>query len=204
MSSLFSNIRFYILLLSFILSFVEYLYFREVSLLVPVYAYTAVLYLYIALLAGPVTKIFQSLPFRAKYLKARRAIGVSAFYFSLLHVRFAFFDYLGGFWVLPNLDNTYLTALLFSTTAFIILTLMAATSFDALVKKLTFPKWKKLHQLVYIAGVLIVLHASLIGSNFNGYLWIRIVFFLGIIVLLLLHGIGLMKKREQIGSINKK
>lgn len=201
---LFSNIRFYVLLFSFFLSVVAYWYifyivgnqFDRVSLLVTTYAYTALLYLYIALLCGPLTKIFQQLPLRAQYVKARRAIGVSAFYFALLHSWNAFFNSLGGFEVVPFLDLRYQLALLLSSIALFILSLMAATSFDYMVKKLTFPVWKKLHQFVYLAAFFIVMHVMLIGTYFNGNLFIRVLFFVGIIILVGLHAFGLWKKNS--------
>lgn len=201
---LFSNIRFYILLFSFLLSLIEYWYaagvapnqFDRISLLVTIYAYTAVLYLYIALLCGPLTKIFQQLPFRPQYVKARRALGVSAFYFAILHAWNAFFNLLGGFQIVPLLDPEYQVALLLSTTALFILSLMAATSFDYMVKKLTFPVWKKLHQFVYIAAFFIVLHVMLIGSTFEGYFFIRVLFFVGVVILVGLHAVGLWKKHK--------
>lgn len=175
MKSLFSNIRFYVLVLSLAISVAIYLL---VILSVPpgatrivklgqVYALTTVTYLYFALLAGPFCYTFRWFPLRAQYLKARRAIGVSAFYFALLHASLMFFGQLGGFAGIFFLDTTYLLAISLSFTALLILSLMAATSFDYMVAKLTFPKWKLLHRFVYLAGIFILIHALLIGTHFR-------------------------------------
>lgn len=201
MISLFSNIRFYVLIFSFILSFVESFFvlksFPEgevITVLVPVYAYTALSFLYLALLAGPLTKLFIWFPFRAQYMKARRAIGVSAFYFALLHVRYTFFDVIGGFAGLSSLNGTYLIAITLSFTALVILTLMAATSFDYMVKVLTFSRWKMLHRFVYLAALFILIHAILIGTRFQEFLIIRILLGVGTVFLVTLHIIGLLRK----------
>lgn len=63
------------------------------------------------------------------------------------------------------LDTKYLTAIIFSGTALLILTAMAATSFDYMAKKLG-RNWKRLHRFVYLAGFLILAHFLLIGSDF--------------------------------------
>lgn len=200
---LFSNIRFYILLLSAVLSVGIYVFVQQTVLeeplrvlsLVRIYALVAITYLYLALLAGPLCFVFPHVPLRSHYLKARRAFGVSAFYFSLLHATLAFFGVIGGFGVLPFLDIKWFIAITFSFIALIILFCMAATSFDAVIKKLTFKKWKVLHRLVYIAGVLILIHATLIGSNF-AKLWspIPIVLYTAVAFLIVLHIVGLRRK----------
>lgn len=204
--SLFSNIRFYVIVFAFFLSVVEYILggrggtteARKSVILVPLFAYTAVTFLYFALLAGPLTKIFQWLPFRAQYLKARRAIGVSAFYFALIHAKFAFFDFLGGLAGLTSLNSTFIIAIVLADIALIILSFMAATSFDYMVKILTFPKWKMLHRFVYIAAFFILIHAILIGERLQEFLLIRVLLGAGTISLVALHITGLLIKYKKI------
>lgn len=175
LKKLFKNIRFYILIFSLGLSFTIFFYFY---LTVPVsnllivklteyYALAAISFLYLAVMATPVTKTFTMFPGRGIYLKARRAIGVSAFYFALLHASLAFFGQLGGFAGLGFLNSKYLLAISLSASALIILGLMATTSFDYMVEKLTFDRWKFLHRFVYLAALLIIIHALLLGSHFS-------------------------------------
>lgn len=172
MSAYFTNIRFYVLLFSIVLSLGIYTFVTSTVekplqnlTLVQTYALIAMTFLYLALLAGPFCFTFRNFPLRARYLKARRAIGVSAFYFASLHAYLAFFGEIGGFEGLPNFPGFYLIAILLSFTSLFILFLMAATSFDFMVAKLTFPVWKKLHRLVYLVGIFILVHAFLIGSH---------------------------------------
>lgn len=173
--SWFGNIRFYVLIFSLIFSISVYVWVTatipqgslQIIRLTQAYSLTAITFLYFVLLAGPFCYTFRKFPFRAQYLKARRAIGVSTFYFAFLHANFAFFGELEGFGGLGFLSNKYLLAISLSFTALIILSLMTATSFDFMIAKLTFPKWKLLHRFVYLAGILILIHALLIGSHFK-------------------------------------
>ena len=187
------------MLTSALLAGIIYSTSTQVVGLTQIYALVAITYLYIALLATPLTRLFVFLPFRGQYIKARRAIGVSAFFFSLLHAGFAFFGKLGGFAGLGFLDSKYLLAVGFSFLALVILSLLSLTSFDYMVSKLTFPRWKFLHRFVYLAGILIVMHALLLGSHFTDLSGIiPRVFFAAFIVLFGLEAIRIynyFKKR---------
>lgn len=175
MPRLFKNIRFYVLVASLLLSRALYV---AVAVSGPsgaltilhvsrVYALTALLYLYIALLIGPLVYRWHWLPYRGYIYRARRAVGVSTFYFASLHAYFTFFRQLGGFRGLPFLPMSYLIPISFSATALLILALMATTSTDRAIRFLTAPRWKALHRFVYLAGVLILLHAALLGTHFQ-------------------------------------
>lgn len=199
---LLTNIRFYILLFSFLLSFGLYLFFSVTDslpisvnkALVKNYALITLVFLYLALLASPLLSLFPNLFFRNLYLKSRRALGVSAFYFALLHALFAFFGQLGGFKGLFFLPNNYLTAISFSFLALIILFILAITSFDFVISKISFPKWKKLHRLIYLAGILILIHALMLGSHFSDSRSLVVITLnIGLIFLLFLESIRLDK-----------
>lgn len=175
--SLFGNIRFYILLFSAVLAASIYIWVKsavsiEVSqaiILDRLYALIAVGFLYFTLLRTPLVNFFPNLPYRELYKKSQRALGVSAFFFALLHAYFSFFGELGGFGGLGFLSNSYILAISLSATALLILFLLAATSFDLAIEKLTFPKWKKLQRFVYLAGLLTVIHGLLLGSDFSDF-----------------------------------
>lgn len=191
----YKNIRFYVLSLAifFALSiFVGVLLkIPEGSLriikLTQLYALSALTLLYVTLLIGPIVYIFHWLPFRGDIYRARRAIGVSTFFFAVLHASFAFFGELGGFAGLFYLSNKYLLAISLSFTALCILTVMAATSFDFMVIKLG-KKWKLLHRFIYLVAVLILTHALMLGTHFQDISgWIPQVFLGAFLVLLLLE-----------------
>src|SRR5260221_2281405 len=171
-TSLLKNVRFYILVISVSFSLGAYLWVLQtipegtlqIIRITQIYAFTALILLYTALLIGPLCYQFRWIPKRALIVKSRRAIGVSAFYFALLHALCAFFEELGGFPGLFYLPANYLIAISLSFTALCILTAMAATSFNRFIGKWW---WKPLHRFVYLAGILILIHALMLGTHFQ-------------------------------------
>lgn len=195
MSFLLKHIRKIILTFSFILAVFILLFWRsyvespdlQKIRLAQTYALTSTVYLYLALIASPLYQLFPNLPFKSLHLVARRAIGVSAFFFALIHATIAFLGLLGGFSALPYLPSKYLIAITLSFTALLILSAMAATSFNFMVRKLG-KNWKRLHRFVYLATTLIVIHALLLGSHFQDLSgFIPQLFFIALFFLLLLE-----------------
>ncbi|HWY80244.1 MAG TPA: ferric reductase-like transmembrane domain-containing protein [Candidatus Sulfotelmatobacter sp.] len=174
MKNLFYNSRFYILTGSIALSLTIYLWIfatvslglSRIALLVEAYGLISIVYLYFTLLAGPFCYIFRSFPYREQYLKARRALGVITFYFAFLHTAISYFGQLGGFTGFGFLDNDTLIAVVLGFIALFIFFLLAITSFDYAVTKLSFPKWKLLHRFIYLAGILILAHTVMLGPHF--------------------------------------
>jgi sulfoxide reductase heme-binding subunit YedZ len=166
MKRLSHNIRFYVLTGSITLSLAIYLWtiasvshgLSRTALLVEDYGLIALIYLYLTLLAGPFCYTFRSFSFRGQYLKARRALGIGTFYFAFLHTSISLFGQLGGIGGLGFLDNNYLIAVSIGFIALCIFSLLTITSLDYAVDKLSFPKWKLLHRLVYLAGILVLVH----------------------------------------------
>ncbi len=196
MSRLFKNIRFYVLSSSILLSILIFIQTRatvpggslQIIRLTQYFALISLFYLYLAILAGPFIYTFHGFPFRRQYFKARRALGVSAFYFGLLHACFAFFGQLGGFAGLAFLSEKYLLAISLSFTALVILTAMAATSFDFMVRKLG-SRWKMIHRFVYLAGFFILIHALMLGTHFSDLsTLIPKIFFTAFAFLIILEG----------------
>jgi len=131
------------------------------------YALTALFLLYAVLTPGLIASFFPTFRFNSLLAHMRRALGVSVFFFAFLHVTIAFFHNLSG----ALMSVTFLSArnqwaLVFSVTAFCIFSALALTSFNIMVKKLG-KYWKRLHKLIYIAGILTVFHAFFIGSHFT-------------------------------------
>lgn len=198
MEKLLKNVRFYVLVFTGLLALgISAFVFATIPSgtlqtirLTQYFALTAVFYLYLSLLAGPLCFTFRFLPFRGVFMKARRAIGVSACFFALLHASFAFFGQLGGFAGLLFLNNRYLLAISLSFTALIILCAMAITSSKYAIQRLTLVRWKLLHRLVYIAGFLIVFHALMLGTHFQD-LWEPIpqIFFIVLAILLVFESL---------------
>ncbi len=166
------NIRFWVLVFTSVLLATEYIYVTytyigslQIIRLSQFFALTAVTYLYTALLISPLTQAID-LPFKPLLVKARRGIGISAFIFAIAHATNAFFRQLGGFPGLNFLNTRFLQGVELGFIALLILTLMASTSFDPIVRKLSFKRWKLMHRLVYIGGISVVIHALMLGSHF--------------------------------------
>lgn len=132
-----------------------------------IYGFLSLLFMYVAILASPLTKVFPNMPGKEGYLHARRAIGVSAFYYAALHVYITFFQQLGGFGGITYLNQTYSISLLGGVFAFGVLFIMAATSLDWIVSTMGYKHWKLLHRLVYIASLAVLLHIMLIGPHYD-------------------------------------
>lgn len=200
MKELKGNVRFWVLLFSFVFSLGVFLFIKtsipsgsiQVIKLTQIYALTALFFLYVTLLATPLTRYFKWIPYRGEYIKSRRALGISAFYFGLLHASLAFFFQLGGFGGLSFLSDRYLIAITISFAALLILTVMAATAFDSAIERLGFARWKAIHRLVYLAGVLIIIHALMLGTHFQDlYKFVPQISFIGLAFLLFLESLRL-------------
>jgi sulfoxide reductase heme-binding subunit YedZ len=91
-------------------------------------------------------------------LRLRRMLGLEAFVYASLHflTYFAvdqFFDF-GEIWK-DIVKRKFITL---GLAAFVMLIPLALTSTDPMVKRLGFPRWKRLHRLVYLAATCGVIH----------------------------------------------
>lgn len=201
---LLNNSRFYVLVSTVILSIAVFCYLRimvgDDQLLAirtqQVFGFLCIVYWYVALIISPLGYVIGK-PKLRHLAFARRAIGVSAFYFAVLHGAIALFGQLGGIGALGSLPDVFKWALLAGAIALTILGLMAATSFDVVVKKMTYRKWKWLHRFVYFAGVLVILHVWMIGTHmaYSGY-QLAAVIALGVLLALEFFGLTRLLNRK--------
>ena len=91
-------------------------------------------------------------------IRIRRMLGLYAFFYASLH----FLTYLGLDQVLDLravfADVTKRNFIAVGFTAFVLLVPLAITSTGAMVRRLGFVRWKRLHRLVYVAAALGVVH----------------------------------------------
>jgi len=87
----------------------------------------------------------------------RRMIGVGAFCYGFTHISLYIFDLMFdlGTVVTEIVARIYLTI---GFTALTGLAVLAATSTDGMVRELGGLRWRKLHQLIYVIGVLGLIH----------------------------------------------
>lgn len=170
--SLLNNSRFYILTGSVLMSVIlvaylrlhiasDQLYYIRVQ---QVFGLVCIAYWYVALIISPIGYLIGKT--RTKHLEfSRRAIGVAAAYFALLHVSVALWGQLGGLQEIALLPTLFKWSLGLGAVALVILLIMAITSFDKVVKFMTYRRWKWLHRLVYLGLILVVLHIWMIGTH---------------------------------------
>jgi methionine sulfoxide reductase heme-binding subunit len=114
----------------------------------------ALIFLIASLACTPFNKLFKW----AWPARVRRLLGVTAFVYASLHVlTYAGIDQLFDWKVLFE-DVTRRKFILVGFLAFVLMIPLAVTSTDGMVKRLGFVKWKRLHKLAYVCGVLGVIH----------------------------------------------
>jgi sulfoxide reductase heme-binding subunit YedZ len=91
-------------------------------------------------------------------LRVRRLLGVSAFVYASLHLLVyvgvdQFFDW-PEIWG-DIMKRKFITV---GFLAYVLMVPLAVTSTNKMVKRLSFRRWKRLHQLVYVIGVAGVVH----------------------------------------------
>lgn len=113
----------------------------------------AIILLILSLACTPLNTLFR-IP---ALLKLRRPLGLYAYMYAAIHLFiFVGLDY--GFSLeLILLDVADKLYIFVGLTAFLLLSLLAATSFDTWKKRLG-KGWKRLHQVVYFINLLVVLH----------------------------------------------
>lgn len=123
--------------------------------------------------------IFKWFPRTAQYWRLRRYSGVAGFVFGSLHV-WSVYNYIYDYDIASVYFslNPFKNPVVFGSIAYVILFIMAATSTDWAVQKLTPRVWKNMHRLIYIAYWAIVFHISFLSAdllnNAAGYLLLTI------------------------------
>lgn len=110
--------------------------------------------------------VFTWKPSTAKYWRIRRYLGVSGFVAVALHVLFVYVKLYD-----MSLRDIYFTfhpfdnPIVFGSVAFLIITIMAATSSDLMMRVVHPRNWKRIHRCVYIAYPLLVAHFFLMSPR---------------------------------------
>jgi sulfoxide reductase heme-binding subunit YedZ len=120
---------------------------------------TSLSFLLITLGVTPARRLFRLSPL----IQLRRMLGLFAFFYAVLHFTIYGLDrtlFEGTGWSLGSIiedvaKRPYITV---GFTAFLMLCALAVTSTNGMVKRLGGKRWQRLHQLVYVAAALGVLH----------------------------------------------
>ncbi len=139
----------------------------SMTYLTRLYGLSALLGLFVVLTPGLIKAFFPRFGWNPLLINARAALGLSVFFFMALHAFLAFTRNLDGkFTALQFLSTRHQVALVASSLALVVFIAMALTSSEKAIRWMTFTKWKRLHRLIYIATILVIFHAFLIGSHF--------------------------------------
>jgi sulfoxide reductase heme-binding subunit YedZ len=91
-------------------------------------------------------------------IRIRRMLGLFAFFYALVHIStYSGLDQVFDFKAIWA-DVTKRKFIFVGFAAFVLLVPLAATSTDAMVRRLGFARWKLLHRLAYVAAILGVVH----------------------------------------------
>jgi DMSO/TMAO reductase YedYZ heme-binding membrane subunit len=128
-----------------------------------VFAWLALAMICMAVSIGPVYSIWPRLYGKRIMSDARRLIGVGGAWFASLHILIA---YISLFKVANplSLPVNYQRSFLLGSVGAVVLLAMAFTSFDRAFKGMGI-WWFRLHRFVYLALVVILLHAFIIGVH---------------------------------------
>lgn len=132
------------------------------------YAWLATSLLVLALAIGPFYSTWPRAWGRAVMYDARRWLGISAAWFASLHVSIAYVSLFKA--ANPaTLPTSYRQAFLLGGLGLVILLAMAFTSFDTAFRRMGV-WWFRLHRLVYLAVILSLFHAFMIGVHATHWL----------------------------------
>jgi sulfoxide reductase heme-binding subunit YedZ len=121
-----------------------------------------------SMLLGPLTSVLPWMPFKVSLMYGRRAVGVSALMFAILHIAVYIWSVLRRNWQeLYTPGVLWVAGLIVGMLAFSDMIALAVTSRDASVKKMGGRKWKRLHRTVYVVLGLVLLHALFVGADFG-------------------------------------
>ncbi|HVZ66670.1 MAG TPA: hypothetical protein VG917_00230 [Patescibacteria group bacterium] len=211
MDSLRIDIKKYLLLSIFLVSVLIYVWISvtipstltQIIRLEQVFALTSLTLLYITIIISPLSYLLKTKT--AKFLiRIRPLLIVSIFYFALIHAALAFFGQLGGFAGLPFLDGTFLIAIILSFTALILLLLINMSNFKPISQRLIFLKSRLWSTLLYLVGILILIHALILGTHFQDLsALIPQIFLILLIVLIILEAVRADKLLEEKFSFPK-
>ncbi|MDQ5843720.1 MAG: sulfoxide reductase heme-binding subunit YedZ [Acidobacteriota bacterium] len=118
-------------------------------------------FLLLTLAVSPLRSVFQ---FNA-LIKFRRMLGLFAFFYGFLHLMtYVAFDRYFNIKSVPA-DIVSRPFIAIGMAAFFLMVPLAITSTNKMVKRLGGKRWKKLHKLVYVAGIAGVLHFWLLVKS---------------------------------------
>jgi methionine sulfoxide reductase heme-binding subunit len=126
---------------------------RPINELIHRTGFWALVFLGVALAVTPFRRVLRY----GQLIDVRRMIGVAAFFYIAAHLALFFADQ--SYSVIKFLTEIFSRVyLIVGIVAWLGLAVLAATSTDAMVRRLGGLKWRRLHQIVYVISLLALIH----------------------------------------------
>jgi sulfoxide reductase heme-binding subunit YedZ len=113
----------------------------------------ALIFLLVALAVRPLSRILRF----SQLLDVRRMIGIGAFAYAAAHFTLYIVDQMFD-WVEIASEIVHRNRLTLGFVALLSLTALAATSTNGMVRRLGSKRWQQLHQVIYLIGLLVLIH----------------------------------------------
>jgi DMSO/TMAO reductase YedYZ heme-binding membrane subunit len=125
-------------------------------------------FLLASILIGPLTSVLPWIPWKSSLMYGRRAVGLSALVFALLHSMCYLWSVFHRNWrefYTPGI--LWIAGLLLGVVAMTDMVALSVTSRDKAVKQMGGRRWKRLHRTVYFALGVVLLHSLFVGADFG-------------------------------------
>ncbi len=120
----------------------------------------------ITLAIGSFYKLFPKSPIAQKLFTNRRLFGLDTYFIALSHgflVWAAYWQY--SFSKVFDLSNFILSIVNLGMLALLLLTLLALSANDKVVKWLTYKRWKVFHRLIYLIFIFVFIHGGALSHS---------------------------------------
>lgn len=128
-----------------------------------IYGLVATAFLYLVIVATPFVNVFPHSNFAQTLFSKRKSLSFAVIFFAAMHMFINFSYQLGGFTGIFYLGTSYLSAVACGLAAFLFL---FAYDFIPVVFKTSKKFAKIINGLVYLSGILILVHILMLGTHF--------------------------------------
>lgn len=156
----------------------------------------AIRFLVLALAVTPVTRLSG----RKRILRFRRMIGLFAFFYAALHMLIYFILDHFFHWETIAKDITKRPFIMIGVATFLILAALAATSTNAMIRRLGGRRWRNLHRLVYVAGIGAAIHFTMAAKVERPEPLVYLAIILSLLLLRLVPRRGAVTRRRKAAS----
>lgn len=135
-----------------------------------------------------------------RVMRFRRMIGLFAFFHAAQHMLIYFVLDHFFYWETIAKDLTKRSFVIIGMAVFVILLLLAATSTNAMIRRLGGRRWRNLHRLVYLAGIGAAIHFTMAAKADRTEPLIYLAIILALLLMRLLPARASARRRRPVAS----